>query len=128
MRILLDTHVLLWMVMGSSKLKPAARRLIDDPANDLAFSAVSIWEIAIKNSLGRESFSVDSTALHKSLLANGVAELPITATHAAATERLPMRHKDPFDRMLIAQATAEGMTLLTADKIVAAYKGPVRMV
>ena len=128
MRILLDTHVLLWMATGSSKLKSAARRLIDDPANDLTFSAVSIWEIAIKNSLGQASFSVDLTAFHKGLFAIGVTELPISSIHAAATEQLPTRHKDPFDRMLIAQAITEGMTLLTADKDVAAYKGPVRKI
>jgi PIN domain nuclease of toxin-antitoxin system len=128
MKLLLDTHLLLWVAAGSERLSEAARTLIDSPANELFFSAASLWEIAIKKSLGREDFKVNVRVLRRGLLDNGYSELPIGSEHAVAVESLPLIHKDPFDRILVSQATIEGFTLLTADVLVAQYGGPVRMV
>jgi PIN domain nuclease of toxin-antitoxin system len=128
MKLLLDTHLLLWTAGEPRKLPDAALALIDDPANELIFSAASIWEIAIKNSLGRNDFRVDARLLRRGLLDNGYVELPITSDHAVAIDSLPALHKDPFDRILIAQAVVEGITLLTVDPVVARYKGPVQKV
>jgi PIN domain nuclease of toxin-antitoxin system len=128
MKLLLDTHLLLWAAGEPRKLPAAALALIDDPANELIFSAASLWEIAIKRRLGRNDFRVDPRQLRRGLLDNGYLELPITSEHAIAIDGLPPLHKDPFDRILIAQATIEGITLLTADPIVARYRGPVREV
>ena len=128
MKLLLDTHLLLWAAGEPRKLPAAALALIDDPANELIFSAASLWEIAIKRRLGRNDFRVDPRQLRRGLLDNGYLELPITSEHAIAIDGLPLLHKDPFDRILIAQATIEGITLLTADPIVARYRGPVREV
>jgi PIN domain nuclease of toxin-antitoxin system len=102
--------------------------LIDDPANELIFSAASLWEIAIKRRLGRSDFRVDPRLLRRGLLDNGYLELPVTSEHAVAIDGLPPLHKDPFDRILVAQATVEGMALLTVDPTVARYRGPVRKV
>ena len=90
------------------------------------FSAASIWEIAIKRGLGRADFRADPRLLRRGLLDNCYAELPVTSAHAAALDSLPPLHKDPFDRILIAQATIEGVTLLTSDPRVARYPGPIR--
>lgn len=128
MKLLLDTHLLLWIAADSEKLSTAARALIDSPANELFFSAASLWEIAIKRSLGREDFKVNVRVLRRGLLDNGYSELPIGSEHAVAVESLPLIHKDPFDRILVSQATTEGFTLLTADTLVGQYGGPVRMV
>jgi len=128
MKLLLDTHLLLWAAGEPRKLPAAALALIDDRANELIFSAASIWEIAIKNSLGRNDFRVDARLLRRGLLDNGYIELPITSEHAVAIESLPALHKDPFDRILIAQAVVEGVSLLTVDPAVARYKGPVQKV
>ena len=128
MKLLLDTHLLLWVAEGSEKLSAAARTLIESPANDLFFSAASLWEIAIKKGLGREDFRVSVRVLRRGLLDNGYSELPIGSEHAVAVESLPLIHKDPFDRILVSQATIEGFTLLTADALVGQYGDPVRMV
>ncbi len=128
MKILLDTHLLLWAAGEPRKLPAAALALIDDQAHQLIFSAASLWEIAIKNSLGRNDFRVDARLLRRGLLDNGYLELPISSEHAVATDSLPPLHKDPFDRILIAQAVVEGITLLTVDPAVARYKGPVQKV
>jgi PIN domain nuclease of toxin-antitoxin system len=125
-RLLLDTHVLLWATMNSPKLAAPARRLLNDPDNELLFSAVSIWEIAIKNRLGRPHFMVDPLVLRNGLLSSKYGELAITSVHGAATESLPLLHHDPFDRLLIAQATSEGLVLLTSDKDILRYPGPIR--
>ena len=131
MKYLLDTHLLLWAAVSGDAmettggLSAAAASLIDDPANELIFSAVSIWEVAIKAGLGRPDFSVNPHLLRRGLLDNGYTELAITGAHAAAVLGLPGHHGDPFDRLLVAQATIEGITLLTADARVAAYSGPV---
>jgi PIN domain nuclease of toxin-antitoxin system len=102
--------------------------LLNDPENELFFSAASLWEIAIKTARGRDDFNVDPKRLRDGLTRNGYTEISITAAHAVAVGALPMVHKDPFDRMLVAQAMSEGITLLTADSIVASYPGPIRKV
>ncbi|HXC25625.1 MAG TPA: type II toxin-antitoxin system VapC family toxin [Gemmatimonadaceae bacterium] len=126
MKVLLDTHVLLWAASAPEKLSLATRTLLEDPNTMLYFSPVSLWEIAIKRSLGRTDFVVDARVFRRGLLDNGYQELSLTSEHAVSIDSLPPLHKDPFDRMLVAQATAEGITLLTADALVAQYPGPVR--
>jgi PIN domain nuclease of toxin-antitoxin system len=128
MKLLLDTHLLLWAAGQPDRLPATARSLIDDPANEPLFSAASLWEVAIKRGLGRADFHVDVRLLRRGLLDNGYGELPIMSDHVIATESLPPIHKDPFDRVLVAQATAEGITLLTSDSLVAQYPGPIRTV
>jgi PIN domain nuclease of toxin-antitoxin system len=128
MRLLLDTHLLLWGAGQPDRLSAAARRLIKDAGNELMFSAASFWEIAIKRELGRDDFQVDPRLLRRGLLDNGYSELVICSDHAVAIDGLPPLHKDPFDRMLVAQAMVEGITLLTVDPLVAQYAGPVRRV
>lgn len=128
MKLLLDTHLLLWAADQQERLSSDAVGLISDPANELFFSAASLWEIAIKQGLGREDFKVDARLLRRGLLDNGYSELPIASEHAVAIDSLPSLHKDPFDRMLVAQAMIEGITLLTADSILAQYPGPIRKV
>ena len=128
MKLLLDTQLLLWAAGQPEKLSATARELMNDPRNDLLFSAASLWEIAIKASLGREDFRVEPRLLRRGLLDNGYAELPITSQHAVNIDGLPPLHKDPFDRLLLAQALSEGITLLTGDAQLAQYPGPVRKV
>jgi PIN domain nuclease of toxin-antitoxin system len=128
MKLLLDTHVLLWAAGEPQRLSKQARRMIDNPDNELLFSAASLWEVAIKRGLGREDFKVDARLLRRGLLDNGYSELPIISDHVVATESLPLIHKDPFDRVLVAQATVEGVTLLTIDSLVSQYPGPIRTV
>ena len=119
MRILLDTHLLLWSVASSRKLSKPARAMILDPQNEAYYSAASIWEVSIKSGLGRKDFKVDPQVLAGALAESGFIELPVSAIHAAAVAGLPALHRDPFDRMLVAQAYAEPMTLLTNDAILA---------
>jgi PIN domain nuclease of toxin-antitoxin system len=128
MKLLLDTHLLLWAAGEPRRLSKQARSLIDDPDNELLFSAASLWEVAIKRGLGRKDFKVDTRLLRRGLLDNGYSELPIISDHVVATESLPPIHKDPFDRVLVAQATVEGITLLTVDSLVSQYPGPIRTV
>ena len=128
MKLLLDTHLLLWAAGEPKRLSKQARTLIDNPENELLFSAASLWEVAIKRGLGREDFKVDARLLRRGLLDNGYSELPIISDHVVATESLPPIHKDPFDRVLVAQATVEGVTLLTIDSLVAQYPGPIKTV
>jgi PIN domain nuclease of toxin-antitoxin system len=128
MKLLFDTHLLIWAVEDSPRLPKTAAHLIDDTKNELVFSVASVWQIAIKNGIGREAISVDPRRLRRSLLDNGYTELPITSEHAVAVDTLPPLHKDPFDRLLIAQATVEGLTLLTVDPVVARYPGPIKKV
>jgi PIN domain nuclease of toxin-antitoxin system len=127
-KLFLDTHLLLWAAGEPEKLSAEAQALIEAPENELFFSAASLWEIAIKAGLGRSDFSVNARLLRRGLLDNGYRELPITSEHAVAIDGLPALHKDPFDRILIAQALAEGITLLTSDGVVAQYGGSVRKV
>lgn len=132
MKLLLDTHLLLLAagseVSSMSKLSVEAVALIDDPANELLFSAASIWEVTIKSSLGRADFKVDPYLLRRGLLDNGYTELAISSEHTLGVGILPNLHKDPFDRLLVAQAIVEGVTLVTCDPIVATYPGPIRKV
>lgn len=128
MKLLLDTHLLLWAADSFERLPPAAQALMSAPDNELFFSVASLWEIAIKCSLGRDDFKVDVRVLRRCLLDNGYSELSILSEHAVAIDAMPPIHKDPFDRLLVAQATVEGITLLTVDPKVAEYPGPVRRV
>ena len=128
MRLLLDTHLLLWAAEKPTRLSDAARRLMNNGGNDLMFSAASFWEIAIKRSLGRSDFRVDPRLLRRGLLDNDYTELQVGSDHALAIDSLPLLHKDPFDRILIAQAMVEGITLLTSDPLIAQYAGPIRRV
>lgn len=128
MKLLLDTHLLLWAADSFDRLPPTAQTLMSAPDNELFFSVASLWEIVIKRSLGRDDFKVDARVLRRSLLDNGYSELSILSEHAVAIDTLPPIHKDPFDRILVAQATVEGITLLTVDARLAEYPGPVRQV
>ncbi len=128
MKLLLDTHLLLWAAFQPNKLSKTASSLIEDINNELLFSAASIWEIVIKHGLGRDDFRMEPSVLRRGLLDNGYSELAITSQHAVGVEVLPPIHKDPFDRIIVAQSIAEGITLLTSDPVVAKYPAPVRKV
>ena len=128
MKLLLDTQLLLWAAGQPERLSAQARKLLEDPRNELLFSAASLWEVAIKSTLGREDFQVEPRLLRRGLLDNGYVELPVTSEHAVGIDTLPPHHKDPFDRLLLAQALVEGVVLLTADAQLARYSGPVRKV
>jgi PIN domain nuclease of toxin-antitoxin system len=127
-RLLLDTHLLLWAAASSERLPGEARELLEDQRNELYYSAASIWEIAIKSSLRRKDFRLDLPQLLKTLPAMGLIELPATAEHAAGVARLPPIHRDPFDRLLIAQSIAEPLTLLTNDVLLDRYRVGARIV
>jgi PIN domain nuclease of toxin-antitoxin system len=126
--LLVDTHLLLWAAGEPRKLSRKALRLFEDPGSQLWFSAVSLWEIAIKHGLGREDFRVEPRRLRRGLIDNGWRELAVSSEHAMATLDLPLIHKDPFDRMLVAQAQIEGLALVTSDELVARYPGDVHKV
>lgn len=129
MRLLLDTHIALWAIADDPKLPAKARALIADAENTIAVSAASVWEIAIKHSLGRANvMPISGTQALKYFRDAGYDLLPVTAAHAAAVERLKLRHADPFDRMLVAQALSEPLTLLTHDKQVADYDKAIVLV
>ena len=128
MKLLLDSQVLLRAAGQPARLPAAARRQLESPDNELLFSAASIWEITIKNALGREDFRVEPRVLRRGLLDNGYIELPITGEHAVNVDRLPEIHRDPFDRILLAQALTEGVVLLTMDAQLARYGSPVRKI
>ena len=123
MKLLLDTHMLLWAAAG--RLPKEAELLVVDGSNTLFFSPASIWEIGIKKGLGRDDFKVEPAVFRRALLDNQYQELAITSLHALAVNDLPLLHKDPFDRMLLAQAKSEGISLLTSDSILRQYSGPV---
>jgi len=128
LKLLLDTHLLLWAAGAPERLSADARALLTEVYNELFFSAASLWEIAIKGDLGRDDFKADARLLRRGLLDNSYNELPIGSEHAVAIDGLPPIHKDPFDRILVAQAMVEGITLLTSDSVVAQYPGPVMRV
>ena len=119
MKLLIDTHLLLWA--AADTLPADARSYFTDEENELFFSAASIWEVIIKKGLNRPDFQVDPIALYWGLLDNGYTEIDITSRHALLVASLPAIHKDPFDRILIAQAKAESTVLLTSDKTVSHY-------
>jgi PIN domain nuclease of toxin-antitoxin system len=128
MRILLDTHILLWAVGRSGRLDAATADALSDPAHEVLFSAVSIWETAIKFRLGRPDFTVSPDAILQGALQIGFVELPISSATAATVATLPLIHRDPFDRLLVAQAIAEPAILYTADARLPAYSELVRRV
>lgn len=128
MKLLLDTHLLLWALQDSPRLSAEARALIEEEENILLFSAISMAEVAIKNALRRPDFEIDPHIVRRTLIDDGYLELPLTGAHAVAVAGLPPIHKDPFDRLLVAQAMVEGITLITEDAVVGQYAGPVRMV
>ena len=124
MRRLLDTHVLLWALSDPRRLSAVTRRLLDD--SEVFVSAASIWEIAIKRSIGR--IDADPDTVLDALAPAGFRELPISGRHTAAVARLPDHHKDPFDRILVAQATVESMSLLTRDPALKRYGDVVSLI
>ena len=128
MTFLLDTHLLLWAAGDPSRLTPASRDLLTNPATELMFSTASIWEVVIKNALGRRDFRVEPRHLRDGLVQNGYSELAIRSEHVLAVGLLPPIHNDPFDRILIAQAQVENITLLTTDTKVVRYPGPIQAV
>ena len=125
MRLLLDTHVLLWIAAADTRVQHLHDRIVD-PANEVFVSAASYWEIAIKAALGK--LVTDLAALRKSVAASGYAELPVLGVHTESLVRLPLIHKDPFDRLLVAQAITEPMRLLTADRVLAEYGAHVELI
>ena len=128
MRVLLDTHIAMWTFFQQRRLSVKARSLIEDRQNSLIFSTASLWEIAIKRALGKREFQFDPRVLRRAMLDDGYEELPVLGQHAVEVDSLPPIHKDPFDRILIGQAMVEGITLLTADPMIARYPGPIRKV
>lgn len=125
MKFLLDTHILFWAAGSPQKIPPKMRAIIEDENHDLYFSVASIWEISIKNKLGRSDFSVDPRTFRIALMENGYLEMPIKGDHALFVYDLPDLHKDPFDRILIAQSSLENMPILTVDQKVIDYGGTV---
>lgn len=121
MRLLLDTHVLLWWLDDPTLIVESAREAIAEPNNDVFVSSVSVWEVVLKRSLGKLNAPHN---LPNVIAANGFRVLPVTIDHALATESLPWHHRDPFDRMLVAQAIAEGMSFLR-DKWIREYNVPI---
>ncbi|ESQ73832.1 type II toxin-antitoxin system VapC family toxin [Asticcacaulis sp. AC402] len=128
MKFLLDTHLVVWVTVAPERLSVEARRAISDLDNELYFSAVNIWEIAIKASLQKPDFNVDARVVRRALLDAGYVELPVSGEHAIGVGELPWHHNDPFDRLLLAQAAAEGIPLMTADAMLARYSAPVYLV
>ncbi len=127
MTFLLDTHLLLYAAGMPERLPSVARTLLEDPESELAFSVGSLWEVAIKNGLGRSDYRVDPRLLRRGLLDNGYAELAVLGSHAVTADLLPPINDDPFDRLLVAQAQVEGLTLLTLDPVIGRYPGPIRL-
>ena len=126
MRLLLDTHLLVWAMGEPERLPAGCAAMLEDPNNSLGFSVASLWELVIKQALGRSDFNLEPSLLRQALLTGGWQELPIETSHALAVRQLPPLHRDPFDRLLLAQAQVEGMLLLTADSQLSRYPGPVR--
>lgn len=126
--LLLDTHLVLWAAFEPARLSPRAARMLASREVPIAFSLATLWEIAIKTSLGRPGFAVDPELLHRALLGEGFVELAIQAPHVMRVAKLPWVHRDPFDRILVAQAVEEGLTLLTADAALRRYGRFVKLV
>jgi len=126
--MLLDTRLLLWAAFEPGRLSAKATKALQSRDEPLAFSLASLWEVAIKTSLGRPGFAVDTALLHRALLAEGFVELPISAAHIARVASLPWVHRDPFDRLLVAQAAQEKLVLLTVDATLRRYGRFVRQV
>jgi len=126
MQLLLDTHLLLWAAEGGRRIPGKLRKLISNEEHALFFSVASLWEIAIKYTLGRGDMPISSAQALHHFRQSGYRILAVEPEHATAVEQLPALHQDPFDRLLVAQAQVEGITLLTADATVARYPGPIR--
>ena len=128
MKLLLDTHLLIWTAAGSNQMPKRALSLLNNSNNEIFFSSASLWEISIKAARGSRGFEVDPRLLLRNLLDNGFTEIAVTSRHGIAVVGLPAIHKDPFDRLLVAQAITEGITLLTSDAAVPKYPGPIQKV
>ena len=126
--LLVDTHLLLWAAFEPDRLSAKAATILQSRETPLLFSLATVWEVAIKTSLGRPDFSVDPGLLHRALVAEGFVELPINAAHLIRVATLPWVHRDPFDRLLVAQAMEDKLTLLTADATLKRYGRFVRLV
>lgn len=122
---LVDTHVLIWLAVESPRLDQPTREILADPENHIFFSAISIFEIAVKETLSKRGFDVEASAIRRMMIENDFVELPVNGLHAAHVATLPMIHRDPFDRLLVSQAIIEGMILITADQHIARYPGPI---
>jgi PIN domain nuclease of toxin-antitoxin system len=128
MRILLDTHILVWALTEPGRLRPHVRSAIETASADVAFSAVAILEIAIKSRIARGDFPLDPEGVYEAALAAGFAELSVTSIAAMHVGRLPLHHRDPFDRLLVAQAIVEPAYLYTVDRTLLAYSELVKIV
>jgi PIN domain nuclease of toxin-antitoxin system len=128
LRLLVDTQLLLWAAYVPGRVPETARALIADIRNEVGFSPASVWEVVIKRALDRPDFRIDPRRLRRGLVENGYVELQITSEHVLAVDMLPPVHKDPFDRILVAQALVEGLPFVTADRRLAEYPGDVRLV
>ena len=128
MKLLFDTHLLLWAITDDRRLSASARALMADPGNECLYSAASVWEVAIKNGVPKRSLGIPAEAFRREVEAAGFRPLAVSPAHVAAVESLPHLHEDPFDRILLAQARAEDCTLLTSDSILPGYGEPVRKV
>jgi len=128
MRLLLDTHILIWALGEPKRLPKEVRAALESPANEVLFSAASIWEIAIKAQIGRVNFDVSPAEITQAALDSGFVELSVRAEHGAMVSGLPLHHRDPFDRLLVAQAMAEPCRLITADAILGNYSELVTVV
>ena len=126
MQLLLDTHLLVWAMGEPERLDPALVHLLENPMNTPVFSVASLWELVIKRGLDRPDFRLEPPLLRQALLEAGWRELPVEAHHVLVVGQLPALHRDPFDRLLLAQAQADGLLLITADQQLAQYPGPVR--
>lgn len=128
MKLLLDTHILLWVAWDKrDKLSSQAITLLEDPTNELYFSLASLWELAIKSSLGKPDFEIDVEEFEEGLITAGFRTLPIALPHILKQTTLPLIHRDPFDRMLLAQAEVENYLFLTADNLILQYHKPFVM-
>jgi PIN domain nuclease of toxin-antitoxin system len=121
LRLLLDTHVLIWALIDPDRLSSSLRSILEDPAQDVLFSAASLWEVAIKSALGRADFKVDPSEILTAAIQTGFGELPVRSAAALKVATLPLHHRDPFDRLLIAQALTEPARLYTADAALEPY-------
>ena len=128
MRILIDTHIALWAITDSPRLPQKSRGLITDPGNDVWVSAASVWEISVKHALGREAMPVSGAEAVHWFSVSGYRELSISFAHSAAVDNLPPIHSDPFDRMLVAQASTEPLRLMTHDELLSRYSDVVLVV
>ena len=128
MKLLVDTQLLIWVTLKPEKLSSVVQAQFDDANNQLWFSVTSLWEVAIKRGRNHANFTIEAGALRESLFDAGFQELPIQSNHIFSLTGLPHIHKDPFDRLILAQAIAENMVLLTTDHVLASYPGPIKLI